>query len=106
MLVSRKTSVLIRLVTAEPKAGGQAPVHGVQGFDRVIPAAVADLERACARDLDLDLIALPQPKGFDHCGGQAHRQAIPSFTDLHEVLRMIYMSVCIWPGIAGVTRPG
>jgi hypothetical protein len=69
--------------------------ESAQQFPRI--GFFPDFEDTIARDLDFDFVAFLEIKRLDDGGGQANRQAVPPFCNLHRKLRSkgIYKLHCI-----------
>src|SRR3954451_9991446 len=100
-MLSRRTSALIRLITAEMEAGRQSPVQCLHLLDCLVADAVVTCTKgAGAGDFNLDVIAFLQAKRLYDRGGQPDGQAVAPFSGPHRQL-LIYIGYLYQAPTAG-----
>ncbi len=97
--MSKKVSAaLIGLEPVELERGGKAATELAQPREELPGTGrPGHLEGLSARDLDFDLVAFFQVKGFDDGGGKANREAIAPFRDLHGIAHMDIQCKRVYP---------
>ncbi|MEH2589206.1 hypothetical protein V1273_003045 [Bradyrhizobium sp. AZCC 1721] len=76
----------IRLVSVELEIGRETAAEGAKAFQQLVAAWLArHTELSFGSHVDLDFIAFPEPKRFNHDGGKANRETISPFGDLHAI---------------------
>jgi antitoxin Phd len=92
----------IRLVPVELEIGGEAAAEGSKTSQQLVtPGFARDAEILAAGDMDFDLVAFVEAERFDDNGGQANRQTVSPFGNLHGNLSERYtidlMYIYRWP---------